>query len=63
MNGIGPWLEETWEMYYSSFYMGLPEVYHIVLIAIGLTLLRLFLNAVIFKVRELICVILQETIV
>ena len=43
--------------------MGLPEVYHIVLIAIGLTLLRLFLNAVIFKVRELICVILQETIV
>ncbi|XP_041379645.1 ceramide synthase 1-like [Gigantopelta aegis] len=29
--------------------MGLSEVFHIVLIAIGLTLLRLFLNAVIFK--------------
>jgi hypothetical protein len=49
--GFMPWLKETLELYHSLFYFGLSEIAHILLIAGGLTLLRVILNRFVFKVR------------
>jgi hypothetical protein len=47
--GFMPWLKETLELYHSLFYFGLSEIAHILLIAGGLTLLRVILNRFVFK--------------
>ena len=49
-NGVGVWLKETWEWLYLSWYMDWGLVMQAIGLAVVLTVLRMALNFVLFKV-------------
>ena len=54
-NGIGVWLSETWGWISASNYTDPRPILLPLLLAVLFTLLRIFLNWILFKVRQLLC--------
>ena len=49
-NGLGPWLQQTWEWHYSCSYVSNTDLLNVVLIAVLFTVVRHILNEVLLKV-------------